>query len=132
MEACREELRVRPENLSNESFRYNIAELNNHIVGYYALERLSESTWELEAMFVEPAHIGTGIGHLLIEHAKKTATELGARKLMIQGDPNAERFYRAAGGALVGERESGSISGRYLPLFSIELAKRPVSDQGHR
>lgn len=46
---------------------------------------------------------------------------LGATKLIIQGDPNAERFYLAAGAVLTGTRESGSIPGRYLPTFAINL-----------
>ena len=69
MEACREELRVPVANLRNETFRYNVSALNDRILGYYAIKRLSESTWELKAMFVEPTHIGKGIGRLLIEHA---------------------------------------------------------------
>jgi N-acetylglutamate synthase-like GNAT family acetyltransferase len=121
MDACRKELRVSIEKLSKNTFRYNVAELDGNVVGYYALERLSDRTWELEALFVEPVHIGGGIGRLLIEHAKATTSELGGEELLIQGDPNAARFYRAAGGKRIGERESDSIPGRYLPLFSIGL-----------
>jgi GNAT superfamily N-acetyltransferase len=87
--------------------------------------RLSASELELEALFVEPGRIGQGIGRALIEHAKFTAAQVGASSLLIQGDPHAERFYRAAGGRLVGRRESASIPGRFLPVFVIPL-KDPV------
>ncbi len=58
---------------------------------------------------------------MLIEHAKRTATALGAQRLVIQSDPYAARFYRAAGGAQTGESESASVPGRYLPTFEIAL-----------
>ena len=40
---------------------------------------------------------------------------------MIQGDPNAADFYRAAGAVQVGERASASVPGRVLPLFELAL-----------
>ncbi len=120
MESCRDELSVPKENLGSKSFIYMVAERDGTIVGYYGLERLSDSVWELEALFVEPLYIGSGIGRLLMDHAKVSATEAGIEKIMVQGDPNAESFYRAAGGKPVGWRESKSIPGRYLPLFTIE------------
>ena len=121
MEACREELAVSRDHLENKTFHYRVAELNGTLVGYYCLEQLSPSTWELDALFVEPALIGQGFGRLLIEHAKRAALVAGAKELLIQSDPYAADFYRAAGGEQVGERESVSIPGRYLPLFIIKL-----------
>jgi hypothetical protein len=56
-----------------------------------------------------------------MDHAKKRVVELCGHVLTIQSDPNAERFYRAAGGVFTGTRESGSIRGRYLPVFEILL-----------
>jgi hypothetical protein len=44
---------------------------------------------------------------------------LGARTLVIQGDPNAAAFYAAAGALLVGERPSASSAGRALPLYEL-------------
>ncbi len=122
MEACRRELSVSPSNIESSKFHYAVAERQGEIVGYYALERLSGSEFELEAIFVEPKYIGSGIGRALINHAKGRAATIGGRTLFIQGDPNAENFYRAAGGKLIGKRESASIPGRFLPTFSIALA----------
>lgn len=124
MGMCRAELRVTPERLADERFLYAVAEVKKQLVGYYALKPLSEFEWELEALFVEPGHIGTGIGRALIEHAKDVASMHGAHRLIIQGDPNAEHFYLAAGAKRISERESGSFPGRYLPLFSIQLDNR--------
>jgi len=122
MEACREELSVSVTDIANPERSYFVAELRDVVVGFYALERLSASESELEAMFVAPQHIGQGIGRRLIEHAKIHARQNGAASLLIQGDPNAMSFYRAAGGILVGERESDSIQGRYLPEFRIDVS----------
>ena len=119
MEACRQELAVSESKLSNKHFHYAVAENQGEIVGYYALERLSGEEFELEALFVEPKHIGSGVGRALIGHAKNRAAANGGRTLIIQGDPHAEKFYRAAGGKRTGERESASIPGRFLPVFSI-------------
>jgi len=121
MEACREELSVLPNNIESDRFHYVAAERQGEIVGYYALERLPDSAFELEALFVEPAHIGSGVGRALITHAKSYAAAAGGRVLIIQGDPNATSFYRAAGGVLTGRRESASIPGRFLPTFEIHL-----------
>jgi len=43
------------------------------------------------------------------------------KSMSIQGDPNAESFYFAAGAIKKGNRESASIPWRYLPLFIIPL-----------
>ena len=43
--------------------------------------------------------------------------------MIIQGDPNAKNFYLKVGAKLIGERESASIPGRYLPVFIINLTE---------
>jgi len=84
---------------------------------FYSLSDLSASNIELGLLFVEPNHIGTGIGRILIEHAKNHAIACGGRTLQFQGDPNAEDFYKAVGATLTGKRESSCISGRFLRIF---------------
>ncbi|MCC5809653.1 MAG: GNAT family N-acetyltransferase [Ectothiorhodospiraceae bacterium] len=121
MEACRKELSESESGLFGPSRYCTVAEFNGTVVGYYALQSLAPDECELEALFVEPRHIGQGIGRALIEHAKSRARRNGARFMVIQADPNAVKFYLAAGGVQVGERESGSIPGRYLPEFEIVL-----------
>jgi len=122
MEACRAELSVSERDIANSRRSYVLVESDRKILGYYALERLSAVECELEALFVEPEHIGQGIGRQLIEHAKSHAREMGAESILIQGDPNAAHFYLAAGGVRIGERESDSIPGRYLPEYRISLS----------
>ncbi len=119
MAACRDELTLTGDDVA--TLPTFVAEAGGAVVGFYALERLSDDEVELGFLFVEPEAIGHGHGRALIEHAKGDARRLGYATLVIQGDPNAEGFYRAAGGRLVGTKESLSIPGRELPLFHVDL-----------
>lgn len=90
------------------------------IGGFYALV-VTPPACELDALFVEPRAHGKGYGRLLLEHAAGEARALGCREMTIQADPFAEPFYLALGAERVGERESGSIPGRMLPLLRYAL-----------
>jgi N-acetylglutamate synthase-like GNAT family acetyltransferase len=121
IEQCREELSYSEQQLRAEHMRFFVIESLQRVAGFYALKRLSANEMELEAMFVEPASIGEGFGRLLIDHAKSVASAMGAKRLVIQSDPYAQHFYVAAGGVVIGTRESASIPGRFLPTLAIEL-----------
>lgn len=127
MEACTDELTVSPTHIESSDFHCVVAIIEKEIVGFYALEGRSGFEIELAALFVDPGHIGTGIGKALMDRAKHHASNLGAHKLNVQGDPNAVRFYRAAGGVPTGNKESGSIPGRFLPMFQISLSNKNVA-----
>jgi GNAT superfamily N-acetyltransferase len=115
------ELTIPSGKIDSDSFDYVVAHDSSVVVGFYALERIGDAGFELEALFVDPAHIGTGIGKRLMHHAVASVRAQGGESLLIQGDPNAENFYLAAGGVRVGDRESESIPGRFLPLFEIKI-----------
>lgn len=121
LEACKGELTYRPDQISNMAFDFIVAERNGSISGFYALQQLSGQQFELEALFVKPEAIGEGVGRALMKHAICCVAERNGKSLLIQGDPNAEKFYLAAGAEKIGERESGSIAGRSLPLFEIRI-----------
>lgn len=121
LQSCREELSYSATQIESEAYEFRVCEVEGRVAGFYALELLGARKAELEALFVEPEWIGRGIGRMLIEHAKKRAVDLGVAQLVIQGDPNAVNFYEAAGGVRSGQRESASIPGRFLPLFTILL-----------
>ncbi len=121
LEACRSELAVDESRIGTEDYSCFVAHTEDTIIGFYTLERLSARCFELEALFVEPEHIGKGVGRRLIQHVFRNLTERRARRLIIQGDPNATAFYIAVGGRQIGTRESASIAGRQLPLFEIAI-----------
>lgn len=125
MAACRGELTYTPEQIDAPQHTFCVCAVGDSIVGFHSLLQLTADTVELEALFVEPPHIGSGFGKKLIEHAKDHARQLGTSSLVIQGDPNAERFYLAAGAVHSGSRESNSIAGRQLPMFTIKRAGKP-------
>jgi N-acetylglutamate synthase-like GNAT family acetyltransferase len=119
IEACRHELKYTARDIEKNQFF--VAELEGQIIGFFALEIISPTSVELEALFVDPAYINRGYGRKLINSAKSVAKELGCEIMIVQGDPHAKDFYLKAGGKFIGERESASIPGRYLPLFMIAL-----------
>lgn len=125
MQACRQELTVDEDYIENNP-TFVIEDAGNTI-GFYSLERISASEVELSLLFVDPTFIGKGYGRRLMMHAQEEARHLGYSKMMIQGDPNAERFYRSAGGLLVGTRKSASIPNRELPIFCINLKESDKS-----
>ena len=118
---CINELTYQSDQIEDARFDFVVAERNGEIAGFYALEQISANAFELEALFVEPEYIGSGVGRRLIQHALSIVAARSGTVLSIQGDPNAERFYLAAGAKLVGSRESESVPGRFLPLFEITI-----------
>jgi GNAT superfamily N-acetyltransferase len=124
MESCRSELDVDANRIGSDGYSCKIATDKSAILGFYTVEKVSEGVYELEALFVEPEHIGTGIGRSLVQHAIQVLSERRVSRLIIQSDPNASLFYIAAGARQVGTRESGSIPGRQLPLFEIKFGNR--------
>ena len=121
IDACREELSYRPEQIQSSNMLFSVVEHDGIVIGFYAIAKNATPQFDLEALFVNPDHIGQGIGKALLIHAKQLASDEGGQSLSIQGDPNAESFYLAAGASKIGQRESGSIPGRFLPMFSIQL-----------
>ncbi|WP_438463456.1 GNAT family N-acetyltransferase [Marinomonas sp. PE14-40] len=121
MKACEEELSVTAAHIMSDEITYMVYEANNEVLGFYAISQLTEIEAELDALFVKSTLIGKGIGRKLIKHAIQQVKSRGYTSIKIQSDPNAEKFYRAAGGVLVGKQKSGSIEGRYLPVLKINL-----------
>ena len=120
MAACRNELTVSPEAICrNPTF---VIEGDGQALGFYMLNPVENNNAELDYLFVEPDAIDHGYGGKLLEHAKGVAAAGGYSHMIVQSDPNAEPFYRRAGGELVGNKPSASIPGRLLPVLMIDLA----------
>ncbi|MEV5323099.1 GNAT family N-acetyltransferase [Nonomuraea fastidiosa] len=117
MAACRDELTVPASQV--EARRTTVAERDGRVLGFVTVEG-DPPEGELGMLFVEPDAIGHGIGRLLLEHAVTAARRLGFVRLLIEADPHAEPFYLAMGAARIGLAPSGSISGRSLPLLSLD------------
>jgi GNAT superfamily N-acetyltransferase len=89
------------------------------VVGFYALSGM-RATRDLEHMWVDPKHIGSGVGRLLFSHLLGHLRRERVSRLVIASDPNAESFYRRLGARRVGTVPSRP-AGRYLPLLVVRL-----------
>ena len=121
MAACRSELTYTPTDINHPQCCFYLIESDEACIGFYGLAQISLLEIELIALFISPAYIGQGYGRVLITHAQTQAINRGARTMIIQSDPNAQTFYAAVGAQQIGQRESDSIPGRYLPLFCLDL-----------
>lgn len=89
-------------------------------VAVFALVDHDGVEWELEHLWIDPAHIGGGIGALLFREAVRLARAGGAKSLRIVSDPNAEGFYLRMGAARVGSVASRP-EGRRLPVLRFAI-----------
>jgi ribosomal protein S18 acetylase RimI-like enzyme len=69
-------------------------------LGYCAQERMTEGTWNMLLIAVDPQHQNKGFGKEVMAHAEQTTREQGARILLVEtsGLPEYERtrnFYRS-------------------------------------
>lgn len=119
LEACREELSFRPQDL--QSTGIGVAETDNGIVGVVQIKVVNAEA-DLMKLFVEPARMRGGVGRVLMNWAVERARSLGAIRMFIEADPYAAQFYRDNGAYDVGFAASGSIPGRMLPKLVIDLA----------
>ena len=113
------ELTITPEFIAgNEVF---VAMLDERIAGCCALVLTGELA-ELEHMWINPTHMGRGVGRALFEHTTRRAAQLGLTELELSADPNAEGFYERMGAVRIGEVHY-EIEGqpRVLPRMKIEL-----------
>lgn len=125
LEACQSELTL---SAGDAAEGVLVAEDDRHLLGFSRV-----TGWppvgELNALFVDPPHIGTGVGRLLLRATIIAARHRGLEALEFDADPGAEPFYRSQGAVVVGRSPSGSVAGRVLPRMRLELVQRsdPVS-----
>jgi N-acetylglutamate synthase-like GNAT family acetyltransferase len=119
LEACRAELTITPARIDTETVW--VAVRAGEVVGFSALLVEGEEA-ELTDLFVDPDHIGSGVGRALWDRTVATCREMGTRRIRIEADPHAEHWYLSRGAVRVGEAPSGSIPGRLLPLLEYVIA----------
>jgi GNAT superfamily N-acetyltransferase len=100
---------------------FEVAEAGGAVLGFYSLVKISPTATELDALFVDPRHLGHGVGTALLSHALEASARAGMERMVVQADPNAAAFYEHAGAVGIGERASDSIPGRMLPLYEFRL-----------
>lgn len=119
MQACRQELTLSPDDIRRHATF--VITTGRRVTAFYALEHQSPEFVELAYLFVDPSSIRKGQGRALMAHAVQEARKRAYRTMVIQGDPNAEAFYRAVGAVRAGTKPSASIPDRQLPVFHLKL-----------
>jgi GNAT superfamily N-acetyltransferase len=100
------------------------------VVGYYALVdlpedidvsgiALSKGYW-LEHMFIEPDHIGNGIGTKMFDHLRERCRIQSISELGILADPNSRGFYEKMGCVYQCEYPS-TIRHRTTPYLQLKI-----------
>jgi GNAT superfamily N-acetyltransferase len=118
--ACRAELTVDPADI--DAGRVIVATRRGSVAGFSNVTG-EPPVADLDMLFVEPAHIGTGVGAALFDALRATAVAARFTVLRIESDPFALGFYESRGAVQVGEASSASIPGRALPLLELDLTR---------
>ncbi len=123
MEACRQALCVTSKYIKdNDVF---VLSDGGVIMGFCCM-RCKDEAGHLDALFIDPGHMGRGYGRHLWTRCLQVAKQRGVRSITIEADPHAEGFYSKMGAKRVGEADSECIGGRRLPLMRIDLSVTPV------
>ena len=95
---------------------YNVAELNNEIVGgagIYPTDALPEDTCELVKMYLVPKARGLGLGRILIEKCLQQAKDLGYKKIYLESMPELRQALKV------------------YEKFGFKYLKGPMGNSGH-
>ncbi|WP_354700431.1 hypothetical protein DSM112329_00706 [Paraconexibacter sp. AEG42_29] len=85
-------------------------------VGFATLLPVAEGECELDALFVEPEHIGSGLGRVLLLDAVERARAAGASSVFVVSGPGALGFYERHGFVLL-----DSVPTRFGPALQLHL-----------
>ncbi|MEM6478684.1 MAG: GNAT family N-acetyltransferase [Pseudomonadota bacterium] len=111
IEACREELTVRPEAWGTPQ----IAE-DGAVLGYVELHEEGRAG-RVGHLFIDPSAQRKGVGTALLRWANDRARVLGLKRLILESEPKAESFYLKAGFLTVGHVASSVDPERKLPVM---------------
>jgi N-acetylglutamate synthase-like GNAT family acetyltransferase len=101
-------------------FIYKLAH-ENQIIGYYSYYFKTEKIIKLDNLFLLPEFIGKGIGNQLMTDFLNRIKEITTiKKVLLDADPNAEKFYQKFGFNTIGQLET-SIKNRFLPQMELNL-----------
>lgn len=118
IEEWREELTI-TEKYIDENQIYHL-KVDDLLIGFYAYQPENKTVVKLNYLFVEPKFIGKGFGKLLMLDCKERVENSGFIKIVLDADPNSEKFYERHGFRVIGKLKS-SIKDRYLPIMELDL-----------
>ncbi|MCP4262533.1 MAG: GNAT family N-acetyltransferase [Planctomycetes bacterium] len=92
--------------------------VDDHVVGTGMIDLESG---KVDAMFVHPSKMGTGLGRRILSYLEKLAHEAGLAQVSLESTLNAAAFYRACG--FVGQTTAKYESPRGISLDCIPMKK---------
>ena len=98
---------------------FYVATLDGHIVG---TGMINLESGQIDAIFVHPSRMRSGIGRQVLLHLEKRAIAAGLNQLSLDSTLNASRFYRAHG--FVGDSLAKYESPRGISLDCIPMVKK--------
>ncbi len=101
--------------LENETY---ILLINDQIVGYYSFVKLSEALWKLDNLFLFQKYISKGYGKFLLEDFLERSKISGVKSIILDAEPNAEKFYLKFGFQTF-DLKGSKIIGRFLPKMRL-------------
>ncbi|CAL2104449.1 Maltose O-acetyltransferase [Tenacibaculum sp. 190130A14a] len=94
--------------------------ISNNLIGFYSYEEEKSKVAKLNYLFVEPTYIGNGYGKLLMNNFLNQLKKQKYEKVLLDSDPNAEKFYQYFGFKTKGKLET-SIPGRFLSMMYLDI-----------
>lgn len=101
-----------------------IVALQDEAIAGYAM--LNVDKHEVDAVFVDPARAGLGIGKRLLAALEQLARQRGMARLHLSASLNAVPFYQAAGFTALREEAYAHPSGISLASVAMEKALPPA------
>ncbi|WP_395045389.1 GNAT family N-acetyltransferase [Flavobacterium sp.] len=102
---------------ANEVFNLTI---ENEIIGYYSYTIKENNSVKLDNLFVLPYYIGKGFGKYLINDFLIKIQKSKFKKIVLDSEPYAEKFYQKMGFKKTGSFET-SIKDRFMPIMEMIL-----------
>lgn len=94
--------------------------INDIPIAFYSYFNLDEESVKLDNLFVLPSEIGKGYGKLLMNNFLNKIKEAKVKNIILDADPNAQKFYENFGFVKIGQIET-SIKDRFLPVMEKKL-----------
>ncbi|KQT18002.1 hypothetical protein ASG31_04495 [Chryseobacterium sp. Leaf404] len=118
MEEWSDLLTIKEEYIKNNEI-YKLL-IDNSTVAYYSFFSINENTVKLDNLFVLPDEIGKGYGKLLMNDFIFIVKKNKTKRIILDADPNAQKFYESFGFSNIGQVET-SIKDRFLPIMELKI-----------
>jgi len=118
LERWKNELTISPDYI--EKYETYKLVLSEQTIGYYSFLYIENETIKLDNIFLLPEYMGKGYGRMLMQDCIDRSKLSRTKKIILDAEPNAEKFYEKFGFETFNQFESG-VKGRFLPQMALYL-----------